>query len=403
MKKVLSLIAVIILASFLVGFGYTWYTKPPEIYTSMIELPYGKELQLTEIQVSDDVNIKKIIKGNINSKKIGTQHITIQVTNKRNISTRATIRVSVVDKETPVIQVKDMITTEAKTPFELKNFITVTDNADGNILQSLTISPYTTDHITEQKIILTATDSSQNKTEKTITLKVVDTTKPVIQAQNHSITEGEFFDVKKGVKAEDNIDGDLTSKIEIVGTVNCQKAGAYPITYKVNDRSNNEVTKNITVKVKKKLVAINSNPVTVAINGKYAPLTLYFNGISLPYKNGGKPFGQRIIDTGRRASTWGGASVFSGTDGLNTHFIGHNPGPFHGIQNAKQFVIADAKGNVFTYVVTRVYKVNVQAIGVNDGVNYWNRITGTGGGERVTFQSCYNDSTNWIIEASLQK
>lgn len=133
----------------------------------------------------------------------------------------------------------------------------------------------------------------------------------------------------------------------------------------------------------------------------YQPSTIYFNGVAVPYKNGGKEKGQAIIDGGVYASTWGGTKVFNANDGMNTHFIGHNPGVFSGIWNAKSFIITDENGSPYTYIVTSVYKVNKRAIGVDDGVDYWDRITGTGGGERVTFQTCVSvgGSTNWIIEA----
>jgi len=86
---------------------------------------------------------------------------------------------------------------------------------------------------------------------------------------------------------------------------------------------------------------------------------------------------------------------------MNTHFIGHSPGNFEGIQNASSFVIIDKDGNAFTYNVTKVYRVDDRAVDKN-GVNHWDRIVGTGGGERITIQTCViGASDNWIIEASL--
>ncbi|GEN45585.1 SH3 domain-containing protein [Alkalibacillus haloalkaliphilus] len=137
---------------------------------------------------------------------------------------------------------------------------------------------------------------------------------------------------------------------------------------------------------------------------QYEPNTIYFHDQAVSYKNGGQANGQQIIDSGPFASTWGGAETFSGTDGINTHFIGHNPGVFNNIWTANEFVITDSDGNAFRYTVDHVYQVDDHAIGIDDGENYWNRITGTGGGERVTFQACLteDDTINWIIEASSQ-
>lgn len=133
---------------------------------------------------------------------------------------------------------------------------------------------------------------------------------------------------------------------------------------------------------------------------KYNANTIYWQGNATPYKNGGRANGQKIIDTSSNASTWGGAETFSGNDGLNTHFIGHSPGNFTGIQNTKQFTITDGNGAPFHYSVMKVYKVDGNGIGT-DGTDHLERITGTGGGERITIQTCeIGTNLNWIIEAS---
>ncbi|MET3683333.1 hypothetical protein ABID56_001428 [Alkalibacillus flavidus] len=133
----------------------------------------------------------------------------------------------------------------------------------------------------------------------------------------------------------------------------------------------------------------------------FNPMTIYVNGQQIPYENGGRANGQAIIDSRQVASTWGGAETFSGTDGLNTHFIGHNPGVFNGIWHATSFIITDQNGHAYQYDVNRVYQVDEHAIGMENGTDYWDRITGTSGGERVIFQACTTDDNtiNWIIEA----
>ncbi len=416
-KKKVALIAIV--SSFLLvsAVGLTMYMKPPEIQTTNVELDYGEKFDIQkEVMTKDKVISKKVIKGKVHNKKLGEQKITVEVTNKRKISAEKEIIINVIDKKSPVIDVANELTTEAKQEFDIKNHIKASDNVDGNMLNNLIISEFKTDSVMEQKVKISAKDSSQNETIKEITLKVVDTTKPTIQASNKTITEGDNLDLKSGVKATDNLDGDLTKEIEISGNVDKNKAGTYKITYKVKDKSNNETTADITVAVQSKPVPVvvketsqvsqkasrNSVVQKATSSSRYAPMTLYFNGKSVTYANGGKGSGQSIIDSSRKASTWGGVAVFSGTDGMNTHFIGHNPGNFTGIQNAKSFIITDKNGTPYTYHVTKVYKVNDSAVGINDGVNHWSRITGTGGGERVTFQTCYNDDINWIVEASRQ-
>ncbi|MBW3089236.1 immunoglobulin-like domain-containing protein [Bifidobacterium miconisargentati] len=80
--------------------------------------------------------------------------------------------------------------------------------------------------------------------------KNVDTTKPVIKgADDKTITVGDKFDPKAGVTASDDTDDDITSKIQIAGTVDTTKPGKYELTYTVSDAAGNkaEVKRVVTV------------------------------------------------------------------------------------------------------------------------------------------------------------
>ena len=91
---------------------------------------------------------------------------------------------------------------------------------------------------------------------------IVVNSKPVINAKDKSIVEGDSFDPKKDVSAYDAEDGDLTSKIEISeNTVDTKKAGTYKVTYKVSDNKGEVTTLTITVTVKE-----NNAPVITATN-----------------------------------------------------------------------------------------------------------------------------------------
>ena len=64
-----------------------------------------------------------------------------------------------------------------------------------------------------------------------------------------TLNVGETY-TEQGATATDEEDGDLTSKIEISGTVDTSKAGTYTITYTVKDSNDNvaKVTRKVTVK-----------------------------------------------------------------------------------------------------------------------------------------------------------
>ena len=57
---------------------------------------------------------------------------------------------------------------------------------------------------------------------------------------------------EQGAKAVDNIDGDITEKIETTGSVDTSKAGNYTITYTVKDKEGNVATKKREIIVEKK-------------------------------------------------------------------------------------------------------------------------------------------------------
>ncbi len=68
---------------------------------------------------------------------------------------------------------------------------------------------------------------------------------------NMTINVGDTYS-EKGATAKDDIDGDLTSKISISGTVNTSKAGTYTITYSVTNSKGKTSTVKRTITVKEK-------------------------------------------------------------------------------------------------------------------------------------------------------
>lgn len=133
------------------------------------------------------------------------------------------------------------------------------------------------------------------------------------------------------------------------------------------------------------------------------PNMLQIAGSHIPYSNAGQGSGQAVIDANHgAAATWGGAPVQSANDGMNTHIIGHNPGAFNALFSlgiGSTIEVSDASGQVSTYTVQNIVTVDDSAYGL-DGTDYWDQITGTGGGERLTLQTCINDYQNLIVFAA---
>ena len=93
--------------------------------------------------------------------------------------------------------------------------------------------------------------------------KEKDKTKPEITIIGPTVINIKVGDEFKNpsVKAIDDVDGDISSKIKINGSVNTQKAGTYNLTYSVTDKSNN--TAELTIKVNVEAVPITTvAPVT---------------------------------------------------------------------------------------------------------------------------------------------
>ena len=79
---------------------------------------------------------------------------------------------------------------------------------------------------------------------------------PVIHATDKTIEVGDEFDPRADVTAEDEEDGDITNKIEILkNDVNINEPGIYDVTYKVTDSDGATRTKTIKVTVKEKAPA----------------------------------------------------------------------------------------------------------------------------------------------------
>ena len=92
------------------------------------------------------------------------------------------------------------------------------------------------------------------------------------------------------------------------------------------------------------------------------------------------------------AGLWMGSD--STTDGSWAYFIGHNPGPFHGVMGLGQgaaVTVCDGSGNARTYHVVDVFTV--------PDTTYWEDIQGrvTGHGESVILQTCVGGHASYRI------
>lgn len=162
----------------------------------------------------------------------------------------------------PVITATDK-TIEVGDEFNPRADVTATDEEDGDITNKIEILKNDV-NVNEPGIYdVTYKVTDTQGASYTTTIKVTVNPKaadlnacPVINATDKTLTVGDEFDPLADVTAEDEEDGDITDKIEILkNTVDPSKPGVYEVTYKVTDSKGASCTKTIKVTVKEKAPA----------------------------------------------------------------------------------------------------------------------------------------------------
>lgn len=137
-----------------------------------------------------------------------------------------------------------------------------TDECDGDITSAVTVEG-TVDGRKSGTYTLTyrVSDSSGNIAEVTRIVKVGDFSAPVITLKGEKSTYvkvGAAYE-DPGFTASDNVDGDVTAKVSVSGSVDMTRMGINTITYTVSDGAGNKTTATRTVYVYEKQAV--SNPV----------------------------------------------------------------------------------------------------------------------------------------------
>ena len=171
----------------------------------------------------------------------------------------------------PVIHATDK-TIEVGDEFDSRADVTAEDEEDGDITNKIEILKNDV-NINEPGIYdVTYKVTDTQGASYTTTIKVTVNPKaadlnacPVIQATDKTLTVGDEFDPLADVTAEDEEDGDITDKIEILeNEVDTTKPGKYEVTYKVTDSGGASHVKTIKVTVNPKMEPINAAPIIEA-------------------------------------------------------------------------------------------------------------------------------------------
>ena len=221
---------------------------------------------------NEDINIMDYIDYSDNSTKtcmveltgdfypsvIGDYLLKVKVTDESDNFTEETFTIKVYDDIKPVIECDDIINVHVNSKFKKEDYIKVYDDYDG--LLEYELPEIDTTVIGENYITINAVDSSNNKTKKTVLIKVLDDVKPTLILKSEELNVNSDYDFKKNIKTvSDNLDeltiDDVIIEQKRIGTQE------FMITYKVYDSSFNYEIKTALAKINFK-----NSPVIEAIN-----------------------------------------------------------------------------------------------------------------------------------------
>ena len=186
-----------------------------------------------------DLTSKITYEGYVDPNKEGVYGVTYSVVDNSNFHASKKINVKVVNNDTPVIEAADKEILQ----FSEFNYLdgVSAHNNNGNLEVSYE-GDVDTSKVGEYKVTYKTLNVS-----KTITIKVIENSKPVIEASDKTINLNDNFNYLDGVKATDKEDGEL--EVTYDGSVDASKTGEYKITYSASDKEGQIVSKEVTVTV----------------------------------------------------------------------------------------------------------------------------------------------------------
>ena len=199
--------------------------------------------------LTDDITYEQTV----NTDVADTYEVTYKVKDSKCKEVSKTINVTVIPNEKPVINASDK-EIYLNSDFDPLEGVTASDAEDGPIEKIEYKGEVKTDTVGDYKVTYIVTDKNGQKTEKTITVKVIVNQLPVINVSDKTIYLNSEFDPLDGVTAYDPEDGTITKINVDLNEVKTNELGQYKVTYSVTDSYEQTVTKTITVTVSEKVL-----------------------------------------------------------------------------------------------------------------------------------------------------
>lgn len=124
---------------------------------------------------------------------------------------------------------------------------TATDNTDGDITNKVAVTgtvDVNTPGVYRLEYKVSDTAGNTSTAARTVEVMFSDTAAPVLTLKGNQsmlITQGNSF-IEPGYTATDDVDGDITGKVTVTGTVNVNVLGEYKLEYRVSDTAGNSST-----------------------------------------------------------------------------------------------------------------------------------------------------------------
>lgn len=347
----------------------------------LLKLTQAKEVgKVLDVALSDEEAMDNMQPG------IYSAQITLQLPYNQKI--QRTVTVNVRDTMPPVITSPATLTVTQGTDFPVDK-VTVTDQLATTIdTNALKVSGFDPNQVGEQKVQLQASDTSGNTTKKEVVVTVkAPEVKPVV-------TESATPPVAE-VKTEESV---AEKAVETTGESSATE-NAVTESSEASAEASSESTEANPEVIESSQETVASQEASTPEASTVAPTetsVLRFAGSTVPFIQ----YGGASAAPSSGAGAWMGNGNVS--DGAPTHFIGHNPGDFAGVMGlsvGSAITVVDGSGNERTYTVYEVIDVTDDGYNANDpSDDVFPRML-YAGGERISLQTCINDSVNRCVLA----
>lgn len=198
-----------------------------------------------------------------NQNTVGNYDLEYSVTDSAGNTSYLTVTVFVKDVVAPIGS-NDSVSVSYAETYDIENYknnvLVYSDNYDAkaNLTVSVDTNDYTANktNIGSYDVVFEIEDTSGNLGYATLTINVIDDVKPsfsgpstLTKSNSETLTLSE---ITSQLSANDAIDGNLTSSIEVISdayTGNANLVGSYEIEYKVTDASGNTAYHTVTIQV----------------------------------------------------------------------------------------------------------------------------------------------------------